>query len=393
MDCWKISVEKHVVFGLTLAATMVCVVSGMPWWMSLVSLLASAGTYAWACRSYAVQIDTIEKSAPQWLDGSANRPLVRGVEQSKLICNEIRSTLDSLRQTIRGANSELTGSFSGLREKTTHINSQISEVLTIVTGAREKGINNSSVTVESFAGEVSDILAQYVELLIDVSEKSVQAVHHIGDMVQELEQMFSLLNEIRTIAEQTNLLALNAAIEAARAGEAGRGFAVVADEVRKLSQTTNNLSDQIRHRAETAKSTITEVKDIVGAIASLDLNNAINAKGRVDGMLKGLEEMNKTISATMSHLTHLNDGINQDTGRAVRALQFEDFSSQVIGEISQSVANLESFSVMVSRISAECKLPLALESDIERVSQHVDAVGNATITRREQASGDSIDLF
>lgn len=363
--------------------------------MSLVTLLASAAAYAWACQGYQARLDAIEKAAPQWLDDSANRPLVRGVEHTKRVCADIRSTLDALGHSIRGANVELAGSFSGLGEKTSQINRQISEVLTVVTGARDKSddANDEVVTVETFAGEVSDILAQYVELLIDVSEKSVQAVHHIGDMVQELEQMFSLLNQIRTIAEQTNLLALNAAIEAARAGEAGRGFAVVADEVRKLSQTTNTLSDQIRHRAETAKSTITEVKDIVGAIASLDLNNAINAKGRVDGMLKGLEEMNHTISDTMTRLTRLNEGINQDTNRAVRALQFEDFSSQVIGEINQSVANLEGLGNLVGRISAECKLPAMLEDDVAHIAKHLDSMGDATIKRREQSSGDNIDLF
>lgn len=387
--------EKHAVFGLTLVATATCIAFGMPWWMSLVTLMASAVAYAWACQGYQARLDAIEKAAPQWLDGSANRPLVRGVEHTRRACAEIRSTLSALEHSIRGANSELAGSFSGLGEKTSQINRQISEVLTVVTGASDTSAdsNDAVVTVETFAGEVSDILAQYVELLIDVSEKSVQAVHHIGDMVQELEHMFSLLNQIRTIAEQTNLLALNAAIEAARAGEAGRGFAVVADEVRKLSQSTNTLSDQIRHRAETAKSTITEVKDIVGAIASLDLNNAINAKGRVDGMLKGLEEMNHTISDTMSRLTRLNEGINQDTNRAVRALQFEDFSSQVIGEINRSVANLEGLGNLVGRISAECKLPVTLEADVTRVEQHLESVGDATIRRREQASGDNIDLF
>lgn len=388
-------VEKHVVFGLTLIAAAASALAGLPIWLLLLALVCSAGSYVWLHLSHQQQAQAIRDALPAWLDQDANRPLVISAEQSQRTYQEMRSTLDSLRDGIRSATSELAVSFSGLGDKTTQINRQISEVLTVVTGASNEKMGNGHnvVTVETFAGEVSDILAQYVELLIDVSEKSVQAVHHIGDMVNELEQMFSLLNEIRTIAEQTNLLALNAAIEAARAGEAGRGFAVVADEVRKLSQTTNNLSSQIRHRAEKAKSTITEVKDIVGAIASLDLNNAINAKGRVDGMLRGLAEMNQTISSTMSHLTQLNEGINQDTSRAVRALQFEDYSSQVIGEINKSLANLEGLGHALSRIGAQCRLPQDLQKDIASLAAQLDTIANATIKRHAQASGDEIDLF
>lgn len=387
--------EKHVVFGLTLIAAAASALAGLPIWLLLLALICSAGSYVWLHLSHQQHAQAIRDALPAWLDQDANRPLVISAEQSQRTYQEMRSTLDSLRDGIRSATSELAVSFSGLGDKTTQINRQISEVLTVVTGASNEKMGNGHnvVTVETFAGEVSDILAQYVELLIDVSEKSVQAVHHIGDMVNELEQMFSLLNEIRTIAEQTNLLALNAAIEAARAGEAGRGFAVVADEVRKLSQTTNNLSSQIRHRAEKAKSTITEVKDIVGAIASLDLNNAINAKGRVDGMLRGLAEMNQTISSTMSHLTQLNEGINQDTSRAVRALQFEDYSSQVIGEINKSLANLEGLGHALSRIGAQCRLPQDLQKDIASLAAQLDTIANATIKRHAQASGDEIDLF
>lgn len=187
--------EKHAVFGLTLVATITCIATGMPWWVAALTLACSVGAYAWACHGYQQHIDNLIKSAPQWLEESANRPLVRSMDVSSEACAEIRSTLDSLTGSIRQATAELTTSFAGLGDKTSQINRKISEVLLVVTGSKERaGIDDGHdvVTVETFAGEVSEILAQYVELLIDVSEKSVQAVHHIGDMVNELEQMFSL---------------------------------------------------------------------------------------------------------------------------------------------------------------------------------------------------------
>lgn len=386
--------EKHVVFGLTLTTAIVCTVTGMHWVITVAALMASAAVYAWMCKDYESRLHALKAAEPQWLDAHETQAMAQSIEQTQHTYRDIASTLDALGDSIRHATGELTLSFSGLDDKTNQINRQISEVLTVVTDARSNESSGSNaVTVESFASEVSAILAQYVQLLIDVSEKSIQAVHHISDMVQELEQMFSLLNQIRTIAEQTNLLALNAAIEAARAGDAGRGFAVVADEVRKLSQTTNTLSDQIRRRAETTKSTITEVKDIVGAIASLDLNNAINAKGHVDGMLKGLETMNQTIATTMSQLTHLNEGINQDTSRAVQALQFEDYSSQVFGEIRKSLSTLEGLGVALAPISAACRIPRTLQNDVAAIARQLESIGNATIKRHTPSGGDNIDLF
>ncbi|MFZ5603611.1 MAG: methyl-accepting chemotaxis protein, partial [Pseudomonadota bacterium] len=229
-------------------------------------------------------------------------------------CARINRSVDTLGNTMRESSAQLSSSFSGLVSKSNQTNALITSIMQRVTERNHTASQNADdpVTVGKFAEEVSDVLMQYVSLLIDVSEKSIQAVHHIGDMVTELDQMFRLLADIRTIAEQTNLLALNAAIEAARAGESGRGFAVVADEVRRLSKATNALSDQIRNRAETAKSKVTEVRDIVGKIASLDLNDAINAKGHVDQMLQGLEEANQSISATMDQLNALNTAAKQD---------------------------------------------------------------------------------
>lgn len=281
---------------------------------------------------------------------------------------DITRAIHVLDKSMRESTTQLSGSFSGLGVKSNQTNTLINNVMSMVTGRgnTRRPQDESQVTVEKFAGEVSDILTQYVGLLIDVSEKSVRAVHHIGDMVSELDQMFSLLADIRTIAEQTNLLALNAAIEAARAGDSGRGFAVVADEVRKLSKSTDQLSGQIRLRAEKTRSTVTEVREIVGEIASLDLNDAINAKGHVDEMLQGLGDMNKAISATMDSLNTLNGGINQDVSTAVRALQFEDIATQIMTEISACLERLDSVNATLGKV---CEASRLQDSALDRITQ------------------------
>lgn len=309
---------------------------------------------------------------------------------------DIHQCIGSLAHAIRESSQQLNGSFSGLGDKSNQTNALIRHVMELVTAGQTASITSgTAVTVETFAGEVGSTLGHYVELLVGVSEKSIRAVHFIGDMVKELDQMFALLKDIRTIADQTNLLALNAAIEAARAGDSGRGFAVVADEVRRLSKSTNQLSDQIRNRAETAKSTVTEVRDIVGAIATLDLNHAINAKGHVDEMLQGLGQLNQTISTTMEQLNGLNGAANRDVNTAVRALQFEDLATQVLGEIVNRLQRLEAVQQELGHLIKAASIEVADQHRLDALQSILATERRASILRSSNdntAPGD-IDLF
>ncbi|MBV1919407.1 MAG: hypothetical protein KUG73_01895 [Pseudomonadales bacterium] len=343
-------------------------------------------------------VDTVEE--PEFLPRQDTKPLKDSMGVMHQSHDEIQKDLSFLKNAIDDSTSQLTSSFSGMSATSNETNQLINKVMMLVTGHSHDSTSENadkeeeSVTVEKFAREVSNTLSEYVSLLVDVSDKSIEAVHHIGDMVTELEQMFGLLNEIRNIAEQTNLLALNAAIEAARAGEAGRGFAVVADEVRNLSQHTNNLSDQIRNRAETAQNTVTEVKRIVGDIASMDLNKAIDAKGHVDTMLMSLEDMNKSISSTMDELNGLNQHVNQDVNRAITALQFGDITGQVVSQITAKLNQLELINkqwdnlIPEGHFTQQARVTLG-ELETLVLHQHTNVVK----TSNNESSDSDIDLF
>lgn len=254
------------------------------------------------------------------------------------------------------------------------------------------GSDPDNVSLKGFAKEVGTILDDYVSLFVDISQKSVQAVHNIQDMVTHLDGMFGLINDIRGIADQTNLLALNAAIEAARAGEAGRGFAVVADEVRKLSQDSNDLNEQIRKKAETAKETVTNVEKVVGEIASLDMNIAIDARGHLDAMLNELESVNSKVSESVVRGAEIGEEIKNEVARAVTALQSADrvsqFAEQIIATTEHLTEVLTKYRTTITGHNNAHAALLASISELDNTEEFKPALSGLVAN-----TGDDVDLF
>jgi len=268
-----------------------------------------------------------------------NEALNSEVESS---CKE----LTQARSVVGDAVTNLGCSFSGLNSDIQNQKDIVVSLIDNVSGASLKGSDGSekSIGIKEFANETSEILTYFIDLLVNVSKQSIETVHKIDDMVYQMDEIFKLLEDIKTIADQTSLLALNAAIEAAHAGEAGRGFAVVADEVRKLSQHSNRFNDEIRNHVEKTRVSISDARRIVGDVASKDMNMAISAKSRVDMMLEEVGNMNSRVSENLGEVSLISDNINNNVNQAVRGLQFEDIVSQQIDSSQKYLKKLRYFS-------------------------------------------------
>lgn len=250
-------------------------------------------------------------------------------ELRSFVSNEIdgsRGEIERARELIRQAVSGLGGSFEAMNRKSRE---QSQALARIVDRAGSDG--GAGVDVARFAQHANSRMEQLVEALEQVSGQSSTTVHHIDEMAQHLDGIFALLEDVKSIADQTNLLALNAAIEAARAGEAGRGFAVVADEVRNLSERSTTFNEQIRKLAHSSKDAIAKVRETVSHMASRDMDRSREARAEAASMLDNVAAINRSLEEGMREISECGRAIDSSVADAVRALQFEDIAAQALG--------------------------------------------------------------
>ena len=268
-------------------------------------------------------------------------------EVVKVIMSDIDAVIDQEVQIVRGellqVKDLIAEAVETLNHSFTNLNDASQREGELVLGLMANmGGNNGGMTIEKFTHETRDIMNYLIELIMSVSRRSRETVLKIDDMVNQINAIFVLLEDVKTIADQTNLLALNAAIEAARAGESGRGFAVVADEVRKLSLNSNKLNEQIRKKAEQARLTVDEVRDIVGDSANKDMREAEDSKARADRMMEGLNSMNNSITERLGDVSGIINDIEYNVSNAIRSLQFEDITRQLVDQVQNHLDNLNS---------------------------------------------------
>ena len=365
--------------------------AGVRWFLELGIIAALVGTW-WLSRGPA------EESAqvPLTVEGEAALAPVMSeldrtlVHESAIIDQEMERSTKLLREAVVG----LSDNFMFLRQ----LSERQQEMIVDIVDQTRHDDQDSEATMQYFVQYTGNMLEEFVEVMVNTSKQSLQILHHINDMVSQLDGIFLLINNVEGLASQTNLLALNASIEAARAGEAGRGFAVVASEVRTLSLKTTELNNEIREQINEAKGTIEILKSSISEMASTDMTSTLATKDKVGNMMEHVSDINDTMQRSIEELSSVSGELKQAVADSVRSLQFEDIITQALGSVGDNTRHLQQVSSALQQgtrlegaaLAAHLVEIQQLCVELRQTTQHNNQ--NRTVAQEDMAEGE-IELF
>lgn len=333
-------------------------------------VLATALTmlFAWLLtRSITLPIAQALDAAENIAEGNLTQPIkVDGDDEAGRLLRAMNKMQEKLRDTLQrisGSATQLASAAEELNAVTdesarglTQQNNEIEQAATAVnemTSAVEEVARNAVSTSEASknatasAGDGRDLVQETVSAIERMSGDVQGTATLIGALAEESRDIGKVLDVIRGLADQTNLLALNAAIEAARAGEAGRGFAVVADEVRALA-----------HRTQQSTS---EIERMIGSIQA-------GTEQAVDSMRNSTERAESTLNiakgAGMS-LDTINSAIIEINERNLVIASAAEEQAQVAREVDRNLVNIRDLSVQSATGASQTS---AVSSELSRLA-------------------------
>ncbi len=314
--------------------------------------------------------------------------------------SSLHKELFQLRQLLRDAVQTLSDSF---RRMESMIREQEDLITPILVSHNASQTNSNGVSVAHFVRQTDSTMNEYVDSIVRTSRDSMKIVERVDDVNKAVADILNDVEGVETIAKQTNLLALNAAIEAARAGSAGRGFAVVADEVRKLSHHSTQFGNQIRTHVQEVRRSLDGAMETSSALASHDMNFALQAKVTITGMMGKVEGFDRDLQTSVAEISRIGTEVRSTVNAAVTALQFEDLTSQLVEHLDRRIQGLGALLAGIRAIdlseTGATPLTTTYHGRVERLREAIAKTGallekteHVAVSQQEMHAGD-IELF
>jgi methyl-accepting chemotaxis protein len=305
------------------------------------------------------------------------RELLRDFEHAMQgATTQIRQDLERARTVTRDATARLDRSFRSL-EATSAAQREALHSVSKAFAESNQG--------QGFAASSEALLRQFVDEVVRVSRDSLKMVDQLTDLSAKVDSITNCADAIDGLARETRFIAFNARIETHRAGDAGRTFKVVADEVKRLANASSSLSSQIRASVGACQVDLHAVHKTSTGLASHDMSRAIDSQRGLTAAVGKLDTVNKELDLMLASIT-------QNVAEATRALQFEDMVTQILSATLQRVEGIGDLSVRALQVLERGQNGDRIAPLTEIVTS-LRALGDRMAVQQQSMERGSVELF